>query len=91
MRDTSHQSARFQSRFLGYVQLQVGSKIFALPVQAAPLTRPDGTSRPGGFFTEESGSYGILVDSEASAKDVQEQIQKASLDAANHISKKFLN
>jgi hypothetical protein len=87
MRDIGHQ----QARFLGYVQLQVGSKIFALPVQAVPLTRPDGTSAPGGFFTEDSGECGIIVDSEASPLDVQEQIQKASLDAVQHISKKYLN
>ena len=87
MRDTGHQTARF----LGYVQLQVGSKTFALPVQSAPLKMPDGTSRPGGFFTEDSGKYGILVDSEGSAKDVQDQIQRASLDAASHISRKYLN
>jgi hypothetical protein len=87
MRDIGHQ----QARFLGYVQLQVGSKIFALPVQAVPLTRPDGTSTPGGFFTEDSGECGIIVDSEASPLDVQEQIQKASLDAVQHISKKYLN
>jgi hypothetical protein len=87
MRDTGHQSARF----LGYVQLQVGSKVFALPVQAAPLKRADGSEKPGGFFMEDSGQYGILVDSEASERDVQDQIQKASLDAVAHISKKFLN
>ena len=87
MKDTGHQSAKF----LGYVQLQVGSKVFALPVQAAPLHRPDGTKEPGGFFAEDSGKLGILVDSEASAGDVQDQIQRASLDAAKHISKKFLN
>ena len=87
MRDTGHQSARF----LGYVQLQVGSKVFALPVQAAPLNLPDGSRKPGGFFLEDGGQFGILVDSEASESDVQDQIQRASLDAVAHISKKFLN
>jgi hypothetical protein len=78
-------------RFLGYVQLQVGSQIYALPVQAVPLKRADGTMSPGGFFAEDSGQYGILVDSEASDRDVQDQIKQASVDAARHISKKFLN
>jgi hypothetical protein len=87
MRDTAHQSARF----LGYVQVQVGSRVFALPVQAAPLSHADGTKEPGGFFSEESGKFGILVDSEASDGDVQAQIQRASLDAAKHISQKYLN
>ncbi len=87
MRDT----AQHEARFLGYVQLQVGSRIFALPVQAAPLKQPDGTTRQGGFFAEDSGKLGILVDSEASARDVQDQIERASIDAARHISRKFLN
>lgn len=87
MRDISET----QHRLLGYVQLQVGSKVFALPVEAAPLTMPDGSLEPGGFFLEKSGSYGILVDSAASPADVQDQIQKASQDALRHISHKFLN
>jgi hypothetical protein len=87
MKETGHQTAKF----LGYVQLQVGSRVFALPVQAAPLQKADGTREPGGFFAEDSGKLGILVDSEASAGDMQAQIQRASIDAAKHISKKFLN
>ena len=87
MRDLGHQ----QARFLGYVQLQVGSQVFALPVQATPLKQADGTQAPGGFFAEASGELGIIVDSEASASEVQDQIQRASMDAVRHISKKFLN
>ena len=89
MRDIGHESARF----LGYLQLQVGSQTYALPVQATPLHKADGTSKPGGFFVEGEGvdKIGILVDSEASAADVQAQIQKASLDAVAHISRRFLN
>ncbi len=87
MRDITEQT----TRFLGYVQLQVGAKVFALPVQAVPLKKPDGSIQPGGFFTEASGQCGIIVDSEASANDVEEQIQRASEDAVRHISKKYLN
>ena len=80
-------------RLLGYVQLQVGSKVFALPVEAAPLNvkKPDGSLEVSGFFLEDSGSFGILVDADASPADVQDQIQRASLDAVRHISHKFLN
>jgi hypothetical protein len=90
MKDTGNDSSIRAARFLGYVRLQVGSQVYALPVQAAPLRERDGTERPGGFFSE-GGRLGILVDSDASARDVEAQIQRASLDAANHISKKFLN
>lgn len=91
MRDARHPSLQSAHRLLGYVQLQVGSQVFALPVEAAPLKRDDGSIEGGGFFLEESGSYGILVDSDASPPDVQEQIQRASQDAVKHISQKFLN
>lgn len=87
MRDIGHESARF----LGYLQLQVGSQTFALPVQATPLKQADGTSIPGGFFVEEAGKYGILVDSGAPDAEVQEAIKRASVDAVRHISRRFLN
>jgi hypothetical protein len=87
MRDIGHQSARF----LGYLQLQVGSQTYALPVQATSFKQADGTSMPGGFFVEAVGKYGILVDSDAPASEVQEQIKRASLDAVRHISQAFLN
>jgi hypothetical protein len=87
MRDIGDEAARF----LGYLQLQVGSKSYALPVQATPLKMPDGTSAPGGFFVEGTDKFGILVDSEATDSEVQEQIKRASLDAVRHISRRFLN
>jgi hypothetical protein len=77
------------SRLLGYVQLRVGERLYALPVQGVHFDRDSGT-RPGGFFDEE-GELGILVDVEASEVDVQAQIESASVEAVRHISKKFLN
>jgi hypothetical protein len=77
------------SKLLGYVQLRVGAKLYALPVQAVRFDRDSGTE-PGGFF-DEKGELGILVDSEASDIDVRAQIETASVDAVRHISKKFLN
>jgi hypothetical protein len=77
-------------RFLGFVQLQVGSRFFALPVQAIRLQRPDGSMAPSGFVTEGS-QFGIVVDGDASDTDVQAQIRRASKDAVRHISRKFLN
>ena len=80
------------ARLLGYVQVQVGSQVFALPVQAVHFERDRSVMGPaGGFFTEEGGQLGIIVDGDASESDVQAQIVKASADAVRHISKKFLN
>ena len=81
-----------ESRFLGYVQLRVGSRVFTLPVEAAqlPLEGGDGSVRQAGFFTERD-RFGILVDSSASDAVQKETIERASVDAARHISRKFLN
>lgn len=85
------------ARLLGYVQVRVGSETYALAVQAVHFEK-DGFEKggepsapAGGFFTEDSGQLGILVDGDASESDVQAQIMKASQEAVRHISKKFLN
>ena len=77
------------TRLLGFVQLRVGERLYALPVQAVHFDRDSGTA-PGGFF-DEKGELGILVDSKASEDDVQAQIASASADAARYFSKKFLS
>jgi hypothetical protein len=77
------------SKLLGYVQLRVGERFYALPVQAVRFDRDTGTA-PGGFF-DEKGELGILVDSEASDSDVQAQIESASVEAVRHIAKRFMN
>jgi hypothetical protein len=81
------------ARLLGYVQVRVGSRIFALPVQAVHFERDQTTEAPaGGFFTEEGqDQYGIIVDGDASEPDVQAQIMRASAEAVRHISQKLLN
>jgi hypothetical protein len=85
-------------RLLGYVQVQVGSKMFAVPVQAVKGLRggrgqlsDKGGLREGGFFTEESGVLGILVDDDAPEKDVQAQIARGSVEAVRHLSRRHLN
>ena len=79
-------------RLIGFVQVQVGSKVFALPVQAVRFDRARGTSpRKAGFFSDEAGQFGIVVDEDASPRDVERQIADASADAVKHISRKYLN
>jgi hypothetical protein len=81
------------ARLLGFVQVRVGPKTYALPVQAVHFER-DGESSvsAGGFFAGDAvDDYGILVDGDASESDVQEQIMKASIEAARHFSRKYLN
>jgi hypothetical protein len=86
MRATGHP----ESKLLGYVQVRVASRVFTLPVEAAPLTGQDGNAPPAGFFSQDD-RFGILVDSRASDAAQKETIERASADAARHISRKFLN
>ena len=80
-----------EGRFLGYVQVHVASRVYTLPVEAAPLGREDWTGRKAGFFTDGTDRLGILVDSDAPDQVQRETIERASVDAARHLSRKFLN
>jgi hypothetical protein len=77
--------------FLGYVQVQVASRIYTLPVEAAPLGRDGEVARKAGFFAEGTDRFGILVDSDATEVVQRETIERASADAARHLSRRFLN
>ncbi|WP_394829756.1 hypothetical protein [Pendulispora albinea] len=76
---------------IGFVQVHVGARIFALPVQAVKFDRDRSSIPPGGFFSDEAGQYGILVDGDASPSDVQAQIAAASAEAVRYISGRYLN
>lgn len=87
MRVTGHPDGRF----LGYVRVQVASRFVDLPVRAAQLNRPDGSTLKPGFFSEGPDDFGILVDVEASDAEQQKAIERASADAERHLSRKMLN
>jgi hypothetical protein len=77
-----------EGRLVGHVQLKVASRVYAVPVQEAPLA---GSAFEAGFFTEGKDGFGILVDSGAAESKQRETIEKASEEAAKFISRKFLN
>jgi len=87
MRDIGDNTAKL----IGFVQVHVGAKIYALPVQAVRIERDRTSTAPGGFFHDESGQFGIIVDGDASPSVVQEQIAAASAEAVRFITKRFLN
>jgi hypothetical protein len=87
MRVTGHP----ESRFLGYVQVQVASRTYNLPVEASPLGRGGEVARKAGFFADGTDRFGIVVDSDASDSVQRETIERASLEAAQHLGRKFLN
>jgi hypothetical protein len=80
-----------EGRFLGYVHVQVASRVYVLPVESRPLTLDDGTTLEPGFFDAGSGHFGIRVDTDASEAVVQQTIETASAEAARHLSRKLLN
>ena len=87
MRVTGHPTGRF----LGYVHVQVASRVYALPVEARSLGRDDGSKLEPGFVSDGPDRLGIVVDSEATDAVVKETIDRASEDAARHIGSKLLN
>jgi hypothetical protein len=87
MRVTGHP----ENRLLGYVQVKVASRVYSLPVEAAKLTDGDGSDKQVGFFSDGTEKFGILVDSDASHAVQKETIERASAEAAKHISRRLLN
>jgi hypothetical protein len=83
MRIVGHPSGRF----LGYVQVQVASRVYALRVEASPLKGEEGA----GFFMDGPDRLGIRVDSEATEAVVNQTIDRASAEAARQIGRKLLN
>jgi hypothetical protein len=78
-------------RFLGYVHVQVASRVYALPVEARTLKLDDGSVLEPGFIAEGPDRLGIVVDSEATDAVVKQTIDRASEEAARHIGRKLLN
>jgi hypothetical protein len=60
-------------------------------VEAVPLGRDGEFTRKAGFFADGTDGFGILVDSDASDVAQRETIERASVEAARHLSRKFLN
>ena len=80
-----------EGRILGYVELKVASRIYKLPVQAAPLEPGEGSRPKAGFFFEGTDDFGILVDSNAPDGEQRATIERASVEAERVISRRLLN
>ena len=88
---TSQASA---GRLVGVVQLRVGGRVYAVPVQAMDFasTTSDSTEpgARGGFFIQ-GDSMGILVEESADQQEFQKQVMEGCEQAVRHLSAKFLN
>jgi hypothetical protein len=78
------------SRIVGVVQLKVGARVVSVPVHSVTFLSEDGAKTSGGFFVE-GDSCGIVVSAQASAQDVQTQMNEACRDAVRHLSKQLLS
>jgi hypothetical protein len=79
-------------RLLGFVKVQVASRTYSLRVEALPPSDgPAGERREPGFFIDGRDSFGIFVDGDAPQSVVDATIEKASTEAARHISQRVLN
>ena len=84
-------SSHPMGRFLGYVDIKVASRVYKLPIEAAPLEHGDEATAKPGFFSQGTNALGILVDSNAPDGEQRATIERASLEAERFISRKFLN
>jgi hypothetical protein len=80
-----------EGRLLGYVEVKVASRVYKLPVEAVPIEVGDESALKPGFFSQGNDGFGILVDSNAPDGEQRATIERASVDAARFISRKFLN
>jgi hypothetical protein len=87
MRLTSHPAGRL----LGYVEVKVASRIYKLPVEAAPLDAGEEQAPKDGFFAAGSDGLRIVVDANAPDGEQRAAIERASAEAERFISRKFLN
>ncbi len=84
----------FLGKQVGVVEVAVGATVISLPVSTLSFSRGgrDRSSRlAGGFFDDGDGHVGIIVDSDATPREVNEQIRVAVEDAVAHFDKRTLN
>ena len=81
------------SRLVGVVQLRVGGRLYAVPVQAldfaSAVADTQGPQR-GGFYVQ-GDQMGILVDQAADEQQMRTQVMEGCAEAVRHLSARFLN
>jgi hypothetical protein len=80
-----------KNRFIGYVQVRVASHVYTLAVEAKPPVVEGDAGPELGFIPGDGKHLSILIDGDAPDKEQQATIERASVDAARHLSKRFLN
>lgn len=81
---------QLSTRLVGFVRIAVGADVHDVPICAAPFARDTG-GVPGGFFLDERGEAGILVQEGASPDELRVQIERATGDVVRHFTRRTLN
>jgi len=76
---------------LGYVEVNVASRVFKVPVQALPAPGSEEPARKPGLFPGPEGELAILVDRDAPRRELEATIEQAAGEAARLLGRKFLN
>jgi len=79
------------SQVLGYVEVNVASRVFKVPVQALPEPGAEQPAMKPGLFPGPEGELAILVDRDAPHGEMQATIEQAAAEAARVLGRKFLN
>jgi hypothetical protein len=78
-------------RLLGVVQVRVGGRLYAVPVQAMDFASDQSDAQERGGFFVQGDTMGILVDEAVSEQQQQSQVRAGCEEAVRHLSAKFLN
>ncbi len=78
-------------RMLGVVQLRVGDRIFAVPVQALDFSSDQTAGKKAGGFFVSGDTMGILVDDRGSDQEMRAQLLEGCAEAVRHLSARYLN
>ena len=89
MQKAAQNLPELSGRLLGFVRVVVGGQAFDLAIQAMSFEK-DGDGTAGGFFSQD-GQLGILVDDAASPSEAKAQIERATAEAVQHLSRRVLN
>jgi len=87
-----HLATTFGGRTIGVVQLRVGGRLYAVPVEAMDFasSTTDASCPRGGFFVQ-GDAMGILVDQGATEQQMRTQVMEGCAEAVRHLSARFLN
>ncbi len=81
-------TASSENRIVGHVAVKIASQVVPVPIRAVALTE---AGLPEGFFDDGPNGFGIRIDSRATEAQQRAAVERATVAAAQFLSRKFLN